>query len=218
MALYRLLVESWSREQIAFCRELLGFQLSAPSIASLEERGPRSIADHLDWLRADGGAVPDDPVRAEIVEWVGRDPRGVMPHFAADLLPVSPDELRLAQRVAERSQRELIRLYHRFGPERVVHTQAFGGLPLHDLLTKVAELDSWYLACLTGVPGIPLPADPTEAIVAADQHFRWHATRRYDDVRNLVAVAGDEAWTFAKVIRRRTGHFREHFPEMAALP
>jgi hypothetical protein len=94
-----------------------------------------------------------------------------------------------------------------------VETQAFGEATLGDVLRKVAELDGWYLACLTGTPPVPLPDDPAQAIAAADRHFRRHAAASYDAFRDLVATADGEEWTFAKMIRRRTGHFREHVPE-----
>lgn len=218
VAIYRLLVESWSKEHIAFCRELLGFQLSAPSTEALEERAPAAILKHLDWLRAGGQALPAEAVRALIVERVERDPRGIMPHFAADVRPMTRAELGIAQRVDERSQQELFEIYRRHGPDRAVATQAFGDLTLGALLVQVAELDNWYLTCLTGVSGIALPADPPQAIVSADRHFRTQALRLSDAFHDVVEIADGEAWTFAKMIRRRTGHFREHFPEFERQP
>jgi hypothetical protein len=91
MTTYRLLVESWGREHLAFCRELPGFQMSAPSVGSLEDQAPAGIARHLDWLGANGWQpARSGPVQATIVERVRKDQRGVLPSFSADLSPLTP--------------------------------------------------------------------------------------------------------------------------------
>lgn len=167
-----------------FCRELLGFQVSVPSVDLLGERAQLGIARHLDWLSANGWQpARSGHLQGTIVERVRKDHLGILPHFSADLSPPTPAEVRDAQRISAVAQRELIGVYRRFGTDRVVETQAFGEVTLGDLLRMVAELDGWYLGCLTRTPPIPLPDDPARAITAADRHFRRHLAASYDAFR-----------------------------------
>jgi hypothetical protein len=86
------------------------------------------------------------------------------------------------------------------------------------VLQHIAEMDRYYLACLGRGESPDLGGDPANSIRTSfdeverfvrDLSAQEHRERRVDE-------AGEE-WTTMKFLRRRTGHIREHMPELDEL-
>ncbi len=217
---YPGLIEVWTREQLLFIAELPGLQVSAATTTELFRKLPLALSNHEFWLRRQGigERLRDDT--AEVVEKIAADAERGMPYFQADVAPPGEALIALAQQIAERSRQDLIAIFRRNRTASVT-TQAFGKLTVPALLREVARLDTWYSSVFAADPEadatVPLSRDPVEALEQADALFQQRLRELAPERHGEVWAAHGELWTLAKIVRRRTGHYREHFPELAPL-
>jgi len=66
------------------------------------------------------------------------------------------------------------------------------------------------------IGALALPDDPIEAVQRAHQAFVAGIRAWWAIWRNRVVERDGEQWTVAKVLRRRTGHLREHVEQLLA--
>ena len=214
-----LLVERWGVSYLGFVRELPGCQVGATDLDALVEAAPRVIASHLDWLGRQGLPSPAyGTIDVVIRELRDALPGGRGPCFMADRQAPSAEAIDEALQIGEAALAELVELYRLALPAwQAASTRPAGWSP-DEILHHVAELDVWYASRLNvgGRLEVDLLADPVVAVLVAGRTFASTVRSIPVERRGTVVEHDGEEWTLAKALRRRTGHLREHVPQLAA--
>lgn len=204
------LIEVWPREVLLYVPILPGFQISAESPEAALADAQNRIDAYRHWLR-DGEFADDLPtdsdgdlVIAEQLSATG----SAGPIFAVDSEPPQTDEIELALAVGRAALSDLLFVLDDVSPEHRTTAE--------HALRHVAEMDRWYATRITPAQGRPfaeiedelvqsasLFEEIVDAVMAIDQPATW--------------VLDAEPWSVRKVLRRRTGHLREHLPDLLAL-
>ncbi|MCX7622791.1 MAG: type II toxin-antitoxin system HicB family antitoxin [Thermomicrobium sp.] len=216
---WRLLAERWEASWLGYVVELPGCQFAASTLDELLARAPEAIAQHLAWLRGHGlQAIERSPERFVLVETAEALPDGRGPLFEGDRRSLSEGELQSALRVGDAALVDLVALTERTdGWERLPEAARPTGRTPPEILQHVAERDRWYAARLAPDAGaLALPVDPIEALERAAQTFVSVVRAWWAIWKQTVVERDGERWTVAKVLRRRTGHLREHARQLAA--
>lgn len=200
------LIEHWENESLLFVRALPGFQVSGTSAADLRGKSGTALQSHLDWL-VDRELIdhPGSEVVLHIAEEEHSSASGKGPQFAADLIPPGEEEIESALAVGRAALSDLIDAYEaisdEFELERATRT-----------LGHVAEMDRWYASRLSGTRPKTYQGNPVDTLVAAGGAFEDAVDEFAASSTSVPITRDDEEWTLAKVLRRRTGHLREHLP------
>ncbi len=216
---WRLVAERWESTWLGFIIELPGCQVTGCSLEELVTEAPKAIAAHRTWLCEKGLTVPecltDTVTLVEVAEASSGD-RG--PLFEIDQRVITSQELAHALEVGDAALADLVALTDRAREwETLPLDQRPAGWTPPEIVRHVAEFDRWYAARLAPDAGaLALPEDPLLALRQAAQAF-------VSVVRAWWAVWGNrrveregEQWTVGKVLRRRTGHLREHTEQLRA--
>jgi len=216
---WRVLAEHWDTNWLGYVVELPGCQFRAGTLDELLQRAPQAIASHLAWLRGHGLQGIDRPADFFLLtERVQALPGGRGPLFDADRRNLSASELDVALQVGNAAIEDLVALAGRTQAwaARAESERPSGWLP-PAILHHVAEKDVWYAARLMpDIGALALPDDPIEAVQRAHQAFVAGIRAWWAIWRNRVVERDGEQWTVAKVLRRRTGHLREHVEQLLA--
>jgi hypothetical protein len=215
---FSLLVERWGASYLSFVPELPGCQFEETDLDALVEAALQVVAAHPDWLCRHGLSAPAcGTIEVRVSELREALPGGRGPCFAADRLAPSTQAIDEALQVGEAALAELVELYRLALPAWQAASPRPAGWSPDEILRHVAELDIWYASRLSrsGRLEVDVPADPVAAVRVAGRAFA--STVRAIPVERHRAVFEHEGeeWTLAKALRRRTGHLREHAPQLA---
>lgn len=217
----RALVEIWPSETMVYIAELPGCVSAGSSADEALEGLPEAVEAHLSWLAGNGFVAGEGDVVIDIVEQLqSTDGRG--PLFDADRVAVSAAELEHALRVGALARRDLIDVYRSVSGLRRTRRPDADAWSIAEHLTHVARLDCHYLAALENVEpaalAATLPDDPVAALQTSGALAGRMLTAWVGGGRGAVVVELDgEGWSAGKVIRRMTGHLREHHPWVLQL-
>lgn len=216
---FSLLVERWGASYLGFVPELPGCQFEGTALDALVEIAPEIVATHLDWLCHHGLPAPAcGTIDVRLSELREALPGGRGPCFAADRLAPSAQAIDEALQVGEAALAELVELYRLALPAWQVASPRPAGWSPDEVLCHVAELDIWYASRLSrdGCLEVDVPADPVAAVRVAGRAFASIVRLMPIERHRAVFEHDGEEWTLAKALRRRTGHLREHAPQLAA--
>ncbi|MCX2727966.1 type II toxin-antitoxin system HicB family antitoxin [Thermomicrobium sp. 4228-Ro] len=216
---WRVLAEQWETHWVGYVVELPGCQFAAATLDELLQRVPLAISSHVAWLRGHGLQGMNRPSDVFLLtERAQALPGQCGPLFDADRRNISAGELDVAIRVGEAAIEELLALAVRAHDwDTLPESQRPPGWPPPTVLRHVAEMDRWYAARLMpDIGALALPDDPREAVRRAHQAFVSGIRAWWAIWRDRVVERDGEQWTVAKVLRRRTGHLREHAEQLLA--
>ena len=208
----RALIEVWSGEAGIYIHELPGVYAAGSTTDDALLLLPDVVEQHLAWLASHGFDVGTAPVEIAIAEVLPAVDGRRGPLFDADREPATSRSIEQALQVARLARRDLIDVYRAVSEVRRSQASAPGTWSMAEHLLHVAEMERFYLNCLPWGPDALLPADPVRALQSSAQlaDSTLHAVR--DEQRDAVYPSNGEQWTLAKVLRRMTGHLREHLP------
>ncbi len=216
------LIEEWPGECMAYFRELPGCYCSAPTFQEMFAAMPGSVGDYFKWLKANSITVLEefdgviDVVEKEHI-LVKDGENG--PRFEADLPPPGDAEIDNALNVAATARAAILELYEPLSPEQHNRRLSPDSWSLAEHLQHLYETEAWYFSRLEEQPddNFPAPADLTMAFFDKAMDYELLLRALAPEQRQGVFIHGGEEWTAAKVLRRMTGHLREHYPWMAEI-
>ena len=219
MTRYEALVDRWSRQVLVYFVDVPGCQVSVFATEDHLAAAPPVISDYLGWLAAHG--IADEP--AGDIEVVVAEDRsaaaGIGAIFLSDLARPSTEYVLRANEVAGAVLEDLLGWRHRDDSAKTVRLADSAGEPvtLTGVIRHVAEMDRYYLDSVGrgGLP--PLPDDPGEAVRTTFREVTDLIDSSFITENRRTTDASGEEWTPMKLLRRRTGHVREHYPEIEQL-
>ena len=207
---YPAVIEVWSKETLLFVPDLPGFQVNATSPDAAIRVAPTRLLAFLEWIsELDLITLPTDGADIEVVETLRAD-GDAGPLFAADERTPNEEEVELALAVARGEVSDVVDLVSDLGEAGMAEARR--------MLTHLSEMDLWYADRLR-VDTTPSTAvtDPIETLVQAASDVEAAIDRRVELGPDGVWEVDGERWSLAKILRRRTGHLREHLPELIAV-
>lgn len=219
MVPYRALVDRWSRQVLVYFIGLPGCQVSVWASDDHLAASPPIIREHLRWLARHGiGDGPDDEIEV-LVEEDRSAVGGIGAIFESDLPLPSPEYVERAYAVSSATLVDLLDLLPSDDPRKTVRLADSTGEPvtLAGVIKHVAEMDRYYLGSLGLGEASPLPADTAEAVRTTFREVADLIESPFISENRRLSDGDSEDWTPMKFLRRRTGHIREHEPEIAQL-
>jgi predicted RNase H-like HicB family nuclease len=208
-----VLVEEWPAEWGGFVHELPGVYAGAATFELLLDMLPAAVESHLGWLASHGFSTGSGgPVEMEIAESLPAIDGRYGPVFHLDRETVTSGRLEEAIAIAALARRDLIDLYRSASDVRRSFTSSNDSWTMKQHLRHVASTEVFYVDQLAGDSGIVLPDDPVHALQASGRHAEAVLTGLDASDLSMLATSRDEEWTPGKVLRRMTGHLREHYP------
>ena len=217
------LIEEWLGESMAYFRELPGCFSSALTTGEAVKAAPGAVADYLKWVKANDIIIVEEfDGQIEIVEKerIAVKDGGVGPRFEADLAPPDDIEIDKALNVAAAARAALLELYEQVSPERQQRRLAPDSRSLTEHMLHLLDAEGWYVSRLSEQPIEPtIDANADIAMIFFDHAMDYELFLRglSPEQRQKVYTHDGEEWTAAKVLRRMTGHLREHYPWMAEI-
>jgi len=178
-------------------------------------RMPAAIADYLAWLKRHGEPVPAraDTTVAVAEEGVGGAamyPGDTAGLFAADLLPLTDDDIARYLRLMRFSRADLLALVQDLAAHALNWRPGPKEWTIREVLRHVANAEGWYLDRI----GLYTPQPRRRTILARLETVRTYAyqvlSRLTPEQRLLVIQKDGEPWNARKVFRRFLEHEREH--------
>jgi predicted RNase H-like HicB family nuclease len=218
------LVEYWPGESMAFFRELPGCFSAAPSYEEAVKMAPEVISDFLKWSKENELVLIeeyDGEIEVVVRERLPAVDNEAGPLFKADLPPPDDVEIDNALNVAATARAALLELYDEVPVELRNRSTAPGAWSLTQHLHHILEAEAWYISRLTEHPtatfGNALPLDLSLALFENAMDNELTLRGLTPEERERVFTHEGEDWTAAKVLRRMTGHLREHYPWMVEI-
>ena len=207
---YAAVVEVWPSEALLFIPELPGFQVNAKTPAEAARVAPTRLLAFLEWLSdLELIALPSDGADIEVSETLRAD-GDAGPLFAADERTPDEEWVELALAVGRGEVSDIVELVSDLGDSGMADARR--------VLTHLTEQDLWYASRLrVDVRPTAVVADPVEVLISAASAVEEAVDRRVELGPDGVREVDGERWSLAKVLRRRTGHLREHLPELIAV-
>jgi len=216
--LLRVLVEEWSEEFGGFVHEMPGLYAGAATYELLLEKLPSTVESHLAWLASHGFNVGDEgPIEMEIAESLAAIDGRFGPLFQMDREAVTSERIEETIAIAALARRDLIDLFRSVSAVRRSATSSDDSWTMTQHLQHIASTEVFYIDRLAGDSAIVLPADPVRALQSSGRHVEAVLRGLDSGGRSMLVERNGEEWTAGKVLRRMTGHLREHFPWMQAL-
>jgi len=215
MQFYALVAE-WPDEYVAYFRELPGCVCSAPTYQELLAILPIGVADYFKWLKANG--LPFIEEFDGVIDIVEKERIALKeeeggPRFEADLASPSDAEIDTALNIAATARAAILELYEELSSEQQNLRLSPDDWSLTEHLQHLYKAEARYISRLEEQPDgdIPIPTDLTMAFFdkAMDYELLLRALTPTQRQRVFTHDDGTE-WTAAKVLRRMTGHLREH--------
>lgn len=203
-----VLIEQWPSESLAFVPDLPGFQISAETPDAAFLTAQDVIGRYVTWLR-EGELVPEDFLVHDLELSEKRaavDGAGSL--FLADQIATTEDRAELALAVGRAALSDLL-----FVRDDI---PADARKAADQVLRHVAEMDRWYAMRISEATGMPFMSVEDELVQSASL-FEETIDLALDSDRPLFWTIDGEQWSVAKVLRRRTGHLREHLPQLMAF-
>lgn len=207
---YEAVVEVWSREAILYVPVLPGFQVNARTPDDALRQSPPRLLAFLEWLvDLELIPTPTDGPDLEVVQTL-RAEGDAGPLFAPDEPTPNEEQVELALAVGRGEVSDIVEVVSDLGSTGMTEAAR--------VLSHLAEFDLWYASRLR-VDTTPTPsvADPVETLIAAASDVEEAVDRRVELGLDGVWEIDGERWSLAKVLRRRTGHLREHLPELIVI-
>lgn len=215
---YRAVIERWDNRQVAYVCELPGCRVTASTVETALAALESAIPDHLRWL--DMYRIfykRHNSYELSVVEESTAE-NGISPFFSTDLQPPGDDEFEFALVTAAGARDDLIRMY----AEASIPQRSYKHKPeewsANEILLHIAERDLWYASRLetefSESRPPELPDAPLEALIIAAIYVEQRMEYVFDIARSHKFEHGAEEWSLSKVIRRRTGHLRHHYPQL----
>jgi hypothetical protein len=207
---YAAVVEVWPRDALLFIPELPGFQVNATTPAEAARVAPARLLAFLEWLSdLELVALTSDGADVEVSETLQAD-GDAGPLFAADQRTPDEERIELALAVGRGEVSDIVELVSDLGESGMAEARR--------VLTHLAEQDLWYASRLwVDVRPPAVVADPVEVLISAASDVEEAVDRRVELGPDGVWEIDGERWSLAKVLRCRTGHLREHLPELIAV-
>jgi hypothetical protein len=201
-------VEIWTSEALLFLPDLPGFQVKAITGTDALDLARERVRPFLHWLE-EGELIPELPVDSTI-ELVETTPAtgAIGPFFAADAQQSDAEQIEFGLSVGRAALSDLLFVFDDVDRERRSEAER--------VLRHVAELDRWYATRLSPAQGAPFAAIEDELVQSASL-FEEVIDTLVSAGRHADWVTDNERWSVAKALRRRTGHLREHLPDLIAL-
>jgi hypothetical protein len=200
--------EVWSSETLVYVPSLPGYQVSGPALDSAFEAAYDRIDAFCQWL-VEGELIPAPPESTELELVQTLPAEGTAgPIFGLDREPADDEHRELALSVGRAALSDL--LFVLDDTTRQNRPEA------ERILRHVAELDRWYATRVAPASGSPFQALEDELVQSAslfEETIDGVPSHRLFDVWTI----DGEEWSIRKVLRRRTGHLREHLPELLAM-
>jgi predicted RNase H-like HicB family nuclease len=221
---FNALVEDWPGESMAYFRELPGCFSSAPTSKEALKMAPEVISAFLKWSRKNELVLVDeDDNEIEVIvrEQLPAINNDAGPLFKADLPPPDDVEIDNALNVAAASRAALLELYDEVPVELRNRATSPGAWSLTQHLHHILEVEACYISRLTEQPtvnfGNALMSDVPMALFENAMDGEVFLRGLTPEVRERVFMHEGEDWTAAKVLRRMTGHLKEHYPTMVEI-
>lgn len=202
------IAEIWPSETLVYVPALPGFQVSGPALDLAFEAAYDRIEGFCEWL-VDGEVLPAPPESTELEltqSLHATGGHGVL--FDADREPASDEHRELALTIGRAALSDLLFVLD--------DAEGSGRSEAERVLRHVAELDRWYATRIAPASGSPFAALEDELVQSASLFEETVDGAGAGRMAAIWVIDGEE-WTIRKVLRRRTGHLREHLPELLAL-
>jgi predicted RNase H-like HicB family nuclease len=202
-----VLIEVWSTEVLAFVPDLPGLQVTGTSPTDAFTSAESAAPHYLRWL-IEGEMLPESARIQPLLLTETRKAEGVIgPFFNADDVVPDPDAIELSLTVGRAALSDLLFIRDDVPPDRLSEVDR--------ILRHIAELDRWYATRIADAHGSAFPSIEDELIHSASL-FEETIDAVLDRPEPVSWERDGERWSVAKVLRRRTGHLREHLPEIMA--
>lgn len=202
------LIESWPHETILFVPSLPGFVVRAEGIDDVLATARERIDAYAEWLR-EADLLNENPSDMDVVVTEVRSAmQTAAPLFEIDATLPETDEIELALAVGRATLSDLLFVFDDIGPTK----RAAG----EHTLRHIAEMDRWYATRIAPTQGRPF-AQIEDELVQSASLFEETIDGFSATDQATVWVLDGESWSIRKVLRRRTGHLREHLPGLLTL-
>ena len=205
---WSVLIEEWTSESLAFVPDLPGFQITGDTPDDAFTTAKEVVGRYVAWL-TEGELIPDDFLVHDLElseKRVAVD--GAGPLFLADQIAPAADHVELALAVGRAALSDLL-----FVRDDV---PAESRNAADQVLRHVAEMDRWYAMRISEANGKPFTSIEDELVQSASL-FEETIDLAIESNRTESWTIDGEQWSLAKVLRRRTGHLREHLPQLMAF-
>jgi predicted RNase H-like HicB family nuclease len=215
----RAVIERWSAENILYVCELPGCIVSARSLDTALAAAPDAIRAYVRWARAHVIILPPlNGTELTVVEEGTPAPRGIGPFFSTDNGTLNQTEFDLAVQVCHAALSDLIALYQEADERQQMFKRSDSEWSAFEIMQHVAAMDLWYstrtLSRYVEEPAYTLPRDAIDAVKFAAECADFTLRDVFEHRRGAKFERDDEEWSLLKLIRRRAGHLREHYPQL----
>lgn len=215
----RAVIERWSSENILYVCELPGCIVSARALDTALAAAPDAIRTYIRWAHTRGITLPPlDGVALTVVEEGTSAQRGIGPFFSADNGVVTAPDFERALAVCRAARDDLIALYQQADERQRVFKRSDDEWSAFEIMQHVAAMDLWYstrtLSRYVEEPVYTLPRDAIDAVKFAAECAEFTLRDVYEHRPGARFERDDEEWSLVKLIRRRAGHLREHYPQL----
>jgi hypothetical protein len=202
-------IEIWPNESILYVPALPGFQVNAASPVEALTQAEQRVGAFVQWLR-EGELLPDDFPSPERISVLGEQhAQGDSgPIFESDAEPVDEGFAEFALSVGRAALSDLLFVLDDFGEEARPHAER--------ILRHVAERDRWYATRMAPAQGKPF-AELEDELVQSASLFEETVDGVMTSSQTVTWALDGETWSIRKALRRRTGHLREHLPDLLTL-
>ncbi len=215
---YRAVLERWKTANVLYINDLPGCTVRASSLDIAIAAAPEAISAYFRWAKAHHITIENQSLDLAVVEEGQPLMDGVGPFFSSDAHPMTEAEYNLALQVCQAALEDLISLYEQADETQRVYKYSPDEWSARDILAQVARTDLWYATRLRSLfdrqPDFDPPLDPIEAARYASANVEDVLRHVFYNARNSRFETDFEEWTLRKLLRRRAGHLREHYPQM----
>jgi hypothetical protein len=202
------IAEVWTTETLVFIPSLPGFQVNGAALDVAFESAYDRIDGFCQWL-VEGEILPSAPESTELELVQTLHAAGEHgPLFDSDREPATEEHRELALTIGRAALSDLLFVLDDIDGDRRQRAER--------VLRHVAELDRWYATRVAPASGSPFAALEDELVQSASLFEETIDGIQESRSREVWSIDGEE-WSVRKVLRRRTGHLREHLPELLAL-
>ncbi len=206
---WEAVIETWSTETLLFIPALPGFQVNAESPDDAVADAVDRVDAFVQWL-GDGELLPENFPSSEgisVAETLAAS-GSAGPIFDLDAEPVDDDFAEFALAVGRAALSDLLFVYDDVTDEMRADAER--------ILRHVAEMDRWYATRMAPAQGKPFTAIEDELVQSASL-FEETVDGVMESSQPSTWSLDGEDWSIRKALRRRTGHVREHLPDLLSL-
>lgn len=215
---YRAVLERWKTENILYINDLPGCTVKASTVDIAIAAAPEAISAYFRWAAARHIPLGEKSLELAVVEEGKPLMDGIGPFFSTDSHPLDDAEYALALQVSKAALEDLVNLYEQVDEAQRVYKYLPHEWSARDILSHITQTDLWYATRLRSMfdrkPDFDPPSDPIEAARYANAHVEDVMREVFYTSRGGRFEVEFEEWTLRKLIRRRVGHLREHYPQM----